>query len=165
MRSDVFLSELGAQAEGADALGFLTVANTDSGAQYTADYAAAGYTGGTAALYDAAIVSGLSAIIAAQATGDINSVGNDDIKAALPQTSVVDGGVRVISGVDGMRQAIRAIKAGQPINYDGASGPVDFNAYGDVRSGLSRNQVQGGQWVTSQVYDCTESIDTCTLVQ
>jgi len=164
MRSPVFLSEVGALAEGAQQVGFQQFANNDAGAKYTADFAAAGNSGGSAGLYDAAVLSGLAAFIAAQATGDIDTVGNDDIKAALAQTSV-EGGVRAIPGVEGIRQALRAIKAGQAINYDGASGPLDFDAYGDVRSGLQKSVVQGGQWVTTQSFDCTESIDSCPLVQ
>ena len=32
--------------------------------------------------------------------------------------------------------AIRALKAGKDINYEGAGGPVDFDANGDLRAAL-----------------------------
>jgi ABC-type branched-subunit amino acid transport system substrate-binding protein len=165
MRSNVFLTEVGANAEGAQAVGFLRVALNDSGSQFTADFSAVyGAEAGTAILYDAAAVSGLAVLIAAQQTGDIDTVGNDEIKAALPQTSATNG-VRVIAGVEGMRAAIRAVKSGQAVNYDGASGHIDFDQYGDVRSFLSRNVVQSGSWVNAQIFDCTESSDSCPVVQ
>jgi hypothetical protein len=49
--------------------------------------------------------------------------------------------------------------AGGPVNYDGASGAVDFDAIGNVTSRAVWWVVQSGRFVERKVYDCVASPD------
>jgi len=65
----------------------------------------------------------------------------------------------VTAGTNALADAIGAIIQNPTVNlnYDGGSGPVDFDAAGDVRSRVVQWTVQGGQFVEQQVYDCVTS--------
>lgn len=70
---------------------------------------------------------------------------------------VMDG-VRAVSGPNGLTQfprqlatALRAIEEGSPINYDGASGPVDVNAEGDVEGRFEIWQVRSTSPTTAEI--------------
>jgi branched-chain amino acid transport system substrate-binding protein len=64
------------------------------------------------------------------------------IKDAVRKVSQGQGGAKVDNAVDGLK----AIVAKQPVDYDGASGPCDFDAIGDIIDSKFRyEQVQGGK--------------------
>jgi branched-chain amino acid transport system substrate-binding protein len=64
------------------------------------------------------------------------------IKDAVRKVSQGQGGAKVDNAVDGLK----AIAAKQPVDYDGASGPCDFDAIGDIIDSKFRyEQVQGGK--------------------
>ena len=64
------------------------------------------------------------------------------IKDAVRKVSQAQGGAKVDNAVDGLK----AIAAKQPVDYDGASGPCDFDAIGDIIDSKFRyEQVQGGK--------------------
>ena len=46
------------------------------------------------------------------------------------------------------------IAAGKPFDYQGASGPCDFDSRGDVVAQLARFQVRGGRFVDVERFDC-----------
>ncbi len=77
--------------------------------------------------YDAAYVLALAAVAA-------NSTDGADIAAHLPFVSNPPGEV-VGFGADEFERAIGLLAAGTDINFVGASGPVDFDANGDLASG------------------------------
>lgn len=67
----------------------------------------------------------------------------------------------VTAGPAALAEAIAAI-ADEPrvnINYDGASGPVDFDAAGNVSSRGALWSIQGQKFVEPIVYDCVTSSD------
>lgn len=65
------------------------------------------------------------------------------VKANLRAVSA--GGERFVSGDAGIGAGLAAIRAGRNVDYDGASGPVDLDARGDVTSGSYEVwKVQGG---------------------
>ncbi len=82
---------------------------------------------------------------------------------AIEASRVVSGpeiakGLRMISGPDGetiypgeFAKARALIAAGKKINYDGASGPVDFDKNGDIVGFISVNRVLDGAWVSELV--------------
>ncbi len=82
--------------------------------------------------YDAMILLGL-AIEAAGSTSSGKAINDALVKAANPP------GVEVTTFVEG----VKALRAGKDINYQGASGPVDFNQYGNVDSSFALMEVQG----------------------
>ncbi|MHB1844224.1 MAG: ABC transporter substrate-binding protein [Deltaproteobacteria bacterium] len=67
------------------------------------------------------------------------------IKAALPAVSAGPG---TLYGATDYAQAVADLKAGKGVNYDGASGPVDFDSNGDVTGAYDIWQVQNGQFTT-----------------
>lgn len=56
--------------------------------------------------------------------------------------------------IQGFALAVQTILGGGTINYDGASGPVDFDALGNVASKFAEFEVIGGEFVETTKYDC-----------
>ncbi|WP_038362580.1 ABC transporter substrate-binding protein [Bosea sp. UNC402CLCol] len=70
------------------------------------------------------------------------------IKDAVRKVSQAQGGVKVDNAIDGLK----AIAAKQPVDYDGASGPCDFDAIGDIIDSKFRyEQVQGSKLVLVKI--------------
>lgn len=97
--------------------------------------------------YDAMLVLGLAMNIAKDLTGP-------SIKDAVRQVHVA-GGAMVGTGPDEFKKAIELIKAGKPIKYHGATGPIEFDANGDVTGPALVWKIVNGEIVT----DHTISID------
>jgi branched-chain amino acid transport system substrate-binding protein len=79
-------------------------------------------------------------------------------KAGVSDRSKVSAALRAIAGPDGklvypgeFSKAKAFIKQGVKINYDGASGPVDFDAAGDVAGRFSVNWYANGAWQTKML--------------
>ncbi len=73
--------------------------------------------------------------------------------AGVADKSKVSAGLRAISGPKGaviypgeFAKAKALLKQGAHINYDGASGPVDFDAAGDIVGRVSVNRYGNGAW-------------------
>ncbi|MCS6808931.1 MAG: ABC transporter substrate-binding protein [Bacteroidota bacterium] len=77
--------------------------------------------------YDAVYVFALAALQA-------NNLTPSEIARHIPRVSSPAKDAVVIN-VGEFAKAIQAIKNGKPINYEGASGPLEFDAQGDVRHG------------------------------
>jgi len=87
-----------------------------------------------------------------------------EIAAGMRKTSdVPNGGAVVRTGVDEFEAAIAHIQAGQPINYEGASGPMDFDAVQNILDRLVHYQVSGGAFTDVETFDCVSS-SACPLV-
>ena len=78
--------------------------------------------------YDAAVLVGLAAAAASTVT-DSAAIRDQLRRVANPP------GVVVGPGAAGVKRALGLIAAGVDVNYEGVSGPVDFDANGDVRAG------------------------------
>ncbi|NND50487.1 MAG: ABC transporter substrate-binding protein [Rhizobiales bacterium] len=93
--------------------------------------------------YDAFMVTALAMIKGGEATGA--AVDANMAAVAAPP------GERVTNFAD----AVKLIKEGKEINYDGPSGTIDFNEWGNVGIPAVRlMQVDdSGQWITKQVID------------
>jgi branched-chain amino acid transport system substrate-binding protein len=73
--------------------------------------------------------------------------------AGLADKRKIPAALRSISGPKGtviypgeFAKAKALIKQGARINYDGASGPVDFDAAGDITGHFSLNRYVNGAW-------------------
>ena len=70
-----------------------------------------------------------------------------------------DGATHVGPGLDYLRTAVREIYAGRGIDYDGASGPMDYDFQKNVRDTVEFYEVQGNKFVTRDVYNCLSFAD------
>ena len=108
-----------------------------------------------AAAYDAAMTVMLAALRAAEHRhlSDPALVSGAEIRDALRAINDARG-ERVGAGAAGVSHAMQLIAAGKPIDYQGASGPCNFDERGDIVAQLARFQVQGGKFVDVDRFDC-----------
>jgi len=62
-------------------------------------------------------------------------------------------GEPVDAGIAGFARALQLIQDGKAIDYQGASGPCDYDAHGNIVAQLARFRVQG-QFVDVEKFDC-----------
>lgn len=74
--------------------------------------------------YDATVLVGLAMARARTASG--TAIRDNLRKVSDP------GGEKVYAGVEGLRKALALAAAGKPVQYVGASGPLQFDANGDI---------------------------------
>ena len=93
--------------------------------------------------YDAMAIFGLA----------IEAAGSDDREAIRDALRRVAGppGVEVGPGVDELARALQLIRDGQEVNYEGASGPVDFDENGDVAGAMEIWRIVEGEIVVERV--------------
>ncbi len=78
--------------------------------------------------YDAILVAGLAAAAVDAKGKDITPI---NLRDMLREVANPPGEV-IVAGVDGIKKALKLLKAGKAINYEGAAGAVDFDKNGDV---------------------------------
>jgi branched-chain amino acid transport system substrate-binding protein len=93
--------------------------------------------------YDALMVMALAMNISKDLTGP-------SIKDAVRRVHVPNG-TPVGTGPAEFKKAIELIKAGKPIKYFGATGPIEFDANGDVTGPALVWKVKDGQIVTDRI--------------
>ena len=96
--------------------------------------------------YDAVV---LIALAAAKAGNTTDSVA---IRDALRDVANAPGEV-VGPGLEGIRTALRLIAEGKDINYEGASGPVDFDENGDVSGPIEIWTVEGDEIASTDRFE------------
>ncbi len=75
-----------------------------------------------------------AAMLIAMAMQKGQAATREAVKANLQAVSA-GSGTAVKPGVDGIKAGLALLQSGQAVNYEGASGPVDLDAHGDVTSG------------------------------
>jgi hypothetical protein len=103
--------------------------------------------------YDTGFLSALATVKASKDLADPSQVTGAAIRDALFTLNDPAGQV-IRPGSSEFAKAARAIAAGQAINYEGASGPCDFNAYGRALNRISHWRANAGQVTDLAVYDC-----------
>jgi len=93
--------------------------------------------------YDALMVMALAMNIAQDLSGP-------SIKDAVRRVHV-PGGAAVGTGPAEFKKALELIKAGKPIKYFGATGPIEFDANGDVTGPALVWKIKDGQIVTDRI--------------
>jgi ABC-type branched-subunit amino acid transport system substrate-binding protein len=93
--------------------------------------------------YDALMVMALAMNIAPDLSGP-------SIKDAVRRAHV-PGGAAVGTGPAEFKKALELIKAGKPIKYFGATGPIEFDANGDVTGPALVWKIKDGQIVTDRI--------------
>jgi branched-chain amino acid transport system substrate-binding protein len=94
----------------------------------------------TANAYDAAIMLGLAAVAAGSTDGE-------KVNAKLREIATPEG-----KEVSTFAEGVAALKAGEDINYTGASGPVDLDDTGSVADSYAILTVKGGKWEEVEFY-------------
>jgi hypothetical protein len=104
-------------------------------------------------VYDATMVLGLALLKASRGMADPSKVTGAQVRDAL--TQVNEPGAEVVRlGADEVAKAAQRIGAGAPINYEGASGPLDFDAGGNVWMNLALYAGVDGAFTDVQKFDC-----------
>ena len=98
--------------------------------------------------YDAVMVIGLAMNIAKELSGPA-------IKDAIRQVHAANG-TPVGTGPAEYKRALELIKAGRPIKYNGATGPIEFDANGDVTGPALVWKITGGKIETDRVISIEE---------
>jgi hypothetical protein len=133
-------------------------------------------TGHTPGLWDAQSHDGanmlmLASLEALRFTGSAGSVNpamltGKQVRAALETVHLeLSRGEKVYAGVSGLRQAALAIAEGRSINYEGASGPVDFDERGNVQNNFVQFRVKQQRFVDETTYGCVSDPLGCPASQ
>jgi hypothetical protein len=104
-------------------------------------------------VYDGAFLFALGTVMATKDAPDPAKVTGAQIRDAMLRLNDPAGEVIRI-GPDEFAKGARAISEGKAINYEGASGPCDFDAYGRALNRISHWRVQDGKDADVAVYDC-----------
>lgn len=107
--------------------------------------------------YDAAMTLMLAAVVAIQKNDleDPAAVTGEQIRDAMKEINSKDAGaVKIVAGADGFSQAVKAITDGKAIDYEGASGPMDYDATGNVIGRIARFRYQNQRFEDVQKFDC-----------
>ncbi|MBC8133907.1 MAG: hypothetical protein H7X95_13060 [Deltaproteobacteria bacterium] len=164
-RRNTILAALGSSADGQQGPSNIAYEPNASGRTFASEQQKA--TGWAPAAfesqaYDAMTLALLAMVKAASALDDPALVTPEQVRQALEQINDPAGEI-IRTGSTEFAKAVDLIAAGTPINYEGASGPVNFDAVGNVLSKAVLWKIQAGKFVEMQVYDCTVGSD-CPLV-
>jgi hypothetical protein len=99
----------------------------------------------------------LAALIASNEV-DAAALTGAQIRDKMRSTSDLTGEV-VTPGVAGFATAVGLITQGKPINYEGASGPCDFDENGNVKTRMVHFKIANQAFSNIAVYDCVGSPD------
>jgi ABC-type branched-subunit amino acid transport system substrate-binding protein len=113
-----------------------------------------------AVYYDNAAALMLAALMASKGLSDPTQVTGAAVRDQIAKTST-KGAEVVPAGAEGIKRAVQLIKQGTAFDYDGASGPMDFDAHGNARDRLAHYQAKSGQFVELAQYDCVTDPATC----
>lgn len=113
--------------------------------------------------YDAAMSVMLAALVASKDLPDPTALTGKQLRDALTQINSPTGAV-IRTGPAEFARAAVLIATGQPINYEGASGPVDFDAHQNVQNRIVHWRVENQQFVDGEKYDCVAS-PSCPLIK
>jgi hypothetical protein len=165
-RRQTVLTTLGNQANGQEGISILGAETDASGRVFAeAQKARTGFDpiSYESNAYDAIVMVELAAIKAALPLSDPLAVTPIQIRDALTQINDPQGEL-VRTGPQELARAVTLLGQGRAINYQGASGPVDFDAAGNVRARLAYWRIENARYVDVSIYDCVTS-DACPLIQ
>ena len=111
-------------------------------------------------VYDGTFLTALATVVATKDMADPAQLTGAQIRDAMFMLNDADG-TTIGVGPGEFAKAAQAIAAGMPINYQGASGPCDFNENGRALNRLAHWGVEQGAVSNIAVYDCTADPMTC----
>lgn len=160
------LAALGAAANGQEGVSFVVADPfTKASPTFLAEYqqlVGAAPQMWDAQAYDAANLAMLAFLYAAHQNkdNDLSKVTPVQLVDALRNINNLNG-LLIGGGSDEFQRAADLIAQDKPINYDGASGPCDFDQNGNVVDRVTRYIVVNGQFVDGQIFDCVDDPQAC----
>ena len=109
--------------------------------------------------YDSVMLGALATMIAVKDMADPSLVTGAQIRDAMRATNDPNG-TPIYAGPDEIARAIPLIEAGMPINYQGVSGPLDWDANAFVLGAIAHWKIENSRFVDHDLYDCTQD-PTC----
>lgn len=165
LRVQVVLDTLGSDADGQEGVSQVVLDDGLSGEVYARETQAvfqhAPYFRDSM-YYDNAVTLMLAAIRASAQLANPTDVTGDQIRQALPGLADLQAAV-VRTGVDELARAIPLLAAGQTINYEGASSPMDYDANQNIQSRFAHYRTQDVLSTDLSHYDCVANSDTSSL--
>ncbi len=164
-RRNSLLIALGAAADGQVGVSNIAYMNNASGTLFKTEQQA--QTHFPPAAYEAqgydAMALALLAVFKASVANMDNpaTITNESVRAAVNQLNDPNAQVTFGTGAAEFQKALEAIQNNQTVNYNGASGNVDFDMVGDTRDYATLWQITGGQFVETAYFDCVSS-NACT---
>jgi hypothetical protein len=155
-RRTSILQTLGADANGQEGVSNQAWTTDASGTSFlqgftqTTGAEPAGYD---SSMYDAMATALLGVLRGSLALATPSKVTGSQVRDALDLINV-PGGVVVRTGTAEFKNAVDAIAAGTAINYEGASGPCDFDSVGNIKGNIALYRVENQKFVETRVYDC-----------
>lgn len=145
MNSSEFVESVGAQYLN-DAFGTSSGTSPTASTEYfNGNFEA--FSGGIKADAPAADRSYDAGAIVALAVAKAGKADAAAIKAAIPAV-VTEGGEPIHAGKEEFAKALKLIKEGKPIKYEGVIGPVSFDQYGDITGPFRLWQIKDGTVTT-----------------
>jgi hypothetical protein len=153
--------------EGQDGTSYLP-SDGESGAmfdaRFTQKYPIARQSQWDSDVYDGGFLFALGALKATMDLEDPAAVTGAEIRDAMLTLNDVNG-VVIRVGPDEFAKAAKLIAKGTPINYEGASGPCDFDDYGRATNRIAHWRVDKGEAQDVAIYDCVSDSATCPKMQ
>jgi hypothetical protein len=111
-------------------------------------------------VYDGAFMVALATLKATLNLENPGAVTGADIRDRLLELNAPSPGAEIIRpGADQFANAARAIAAGRSIDYEGASGPCEFDDWGRARNRIAHWLVEDQKVRNLAIYDCVEYDD------
>jgi len=111
-------------------------------------------------VYDGGVIFGLGVMAAIKMGADPATLTGAQVRDAMMTVNNPAGEV-IRPGVDDIAKAAGLIAAGKPINYEGASGPCDFDAYGRALNRISHWKVTNQKVTNIDAFDFVASPAMC----
>lgn len=156
------IEALGQFAEGSEGVSHVSVERSASGTAFTEAYQqqlASNPRFRDAQYYDNAMTLMLATLKAARGLEDPTQVDPAAVRDAMMTLSDPTAEI-VRPGPEGAARAVQLIIEDKPMNYEGASGPMDHDANLTIKNRLAHYKVQDGNYVDSTYFDCIRS-DEC----
>ncbi len=150
---------------GQEGVSSLLVTSDASGTAFTNEVKATGavpqYT--DSMTYDAAMTLALATALATVKLEHPNTVTGAQIRDAMKLINDPKG-TPIGVGPDQFEAAVKVFQKGGTINYNGASGPVDYDAHGNINQLIAHYVGKDGAFVDEDKYDCITDPVGCPVI-
>jgi ABC-type branched-subunit amino acid transport system substrate-binding protein len=165
-RRDYILRQVGAPANGLEGSSVLLADKGAAGRDFLNAFQAAYRERAevtSSGAYDSAATLMLAAVLASDGGRNPAKATPAAVREALTRINAPHG-LAVRPATTDYAAAIRAIRAGRPVDYQGAYDPMNWDAVGNIYPQMVRWTVEQGRFVEHELYDCTNAKPLCPVV-